>query len=71
MAEKRLRTKRIDFDQYDTQKLEEARKILNKVYEYNYDHSHKEILLLTVITKLDRIIADFGEHEVDPESRGY
>lgn len=71
MAEKRLRTRRVDFDRYDTQKLEEARKILNKVYEYNYDHSRKETLLLTVINKLDRLIADFGEREGDPESRGY
>ena len=45
------------FDEYDLNRLKEARNILNKVYEYNYStYKPEEKKLLTVIKKLDAII---------------
>jgi len=64
-------TKNIQFDRYDTQKLEEVRATLQKVYDYNYDSSRKVKLLETIISKLDKLIADYGEPVGTEESRGY
>lgn len=71
MAVTRVRTKNINFDRYDTQKLEEVNGILHAVYDYNYDSSRKVKLLGTIIDKLEKLIAEHGEPVVTKESRGY
>lgn len=58
-----MRTKRITFGEYDTKQLKEAKSILCKVFEFNYDSSRKEKLLSTVINKLDAIIEEYGEKD--------
>ena len=52
----------IKLDLYDTNKLKEAREIINKVYEYNYMPSTSLTNKLdTIIRKLDNIINEYGE----------
>ena len=49
-------------DLYDTKRLKEVREIINKVYEYNWFPSTSLTKKLgTVLSKLDRIIADYGK----------
>lgn len=67
MATTRVRTKGINFDRYDTQKLEEVNRILHAVYNYNYDSSRKVKLLGTIIDKLEKLIAEHGEPAVPGE----
>lgn len=52
------------FDRYDTIHLEEARELLNKVYEYNWGDPHNRSgvnRLGTIIAKLDYLITTKGE----------
>lgn len=49
------------FDEYDIRKLKEARRIINEVFNYNYDYSPTrkyEDRLETIIKKLDYLIGD-------------
>ena len=49
-------------DLYDTNKLKEAKEIINKVYEYNWFPSTSLTKKLgTILGKLDKIIEDYGE----------
>lgn len=49
-------------DLYDTHKLEEAREIIKKVYEYNWFPSTSLTKKLdTILDKLDKIIESYGE----------
>lgn len=48
--------------EYDRRKMEEARKIINKVYEYNYDgYSPLNNKLETILKKIDKLIAEANE----------
>ena len=50
-------------DQYDTDKLKEAVKIIEKVYEYNYTPSGSlSNKLLTILNKLNNLIENQGEN---------
>lgn len=51
------------FDAYDTQKLQEALRIIKAVYEYNFDSSRKSKLLGTVLCKLAVVIDEHGDKE--------
>ena len=55
-----MRTKSINFDEYDTRKLKSTLKTLAEVYDYNYDSSRKVKLLETVINKLENLINNYG-----------
>lgn len=49
-------------DLYDTNRLKEAMKIVEKVYEYNYmPSSSLSNKLFTILSKLNTIINDHGE----------
>ena len=49
-------------DLYDTNRLKEAIKIIEKVYEYNYmPSSSLSNKLFTILSKLNKIINDHGE----------
>lgn len=51
-------------DLYDTNRLKEARKIINKVYGYNYFPSTSLTKKLwTILGKLDKIIENYGEED--------
>jgi hypothetical protein len=51
-------------DLYDTNRLKEAIKIINKVYEYNYFPSTPLTKKLwTILGKLDKIIENYGEED--------
>ena len=51
-------------DLYDTNKLKEAIKIIEKVYEYNYmPSSSLTKKLITILGKLNHIIKDYGEED--------
>lgn len=51
-------------DLYDTNKLKEAIKIIEKVYEYNYmPSSSLSNKLFTILSKLNKIINDHGEKD--------
>lgn len=61
----------MSFDEYDKGRLEEARKLLRKVYEYNYgDPSCRREAdrLATIIGKLDVILNWKGEKRVRQKS---
>ena len=52
-------------DNFDTIKLNEARKVINEVYNYNFK-SNRDLLsakLWTVLVKLDKILEEYGEKE--------
>lgn len=52
-------------DNFDTIKLNDARNIINKVYDYNFK-SRKDPLsakLETVLKKIDHILEEYGEHD--------
>lgn len=51
------------FDAYDTQKLQEALRLIKDVYEFNFDSSRKEKLLGTVLCKLAVVIEEHGDKE--------
>lgn len=52
-----LDVKYIEFDEYDTDKLKAARRLLEEVYEYNYFPSRPLIKRLgTIIEKLDTLM---------------
>lgn len=49
-------------DEYDKQKMKKARKIINEVYEYNYDgYSPLNNKLETILKKIDKLIAEAEE----------
>lgn len=50
-------------DRYDTNKMKEARKIINQVYEYNYKSESDSLSkrLETILKKIDNIIENDGE----------
>ena len=49
-------------DKYDTDKLKEARKLIYKVYEYNFKPSDSlSKKLETILKKIDNIIENDGE----------
>ena len=51
-------------DLYDTNRLKEAVKIVEKVYEYNYTPSSSlSNKLFTILGKLNNIIKDYGEED--------
>lgn len=51
-------------DLYDTNRLKEAIKIVEKVYEYNYRPSSSlSNKLFTILSKLNKIINDNGEKD--------
>lgn len=51
-------------DLYDTNRLKEAIKIIEKVYEYNYmPSSSLSNKLFTILSKLNKIINDYGEED--------
>ena len=51
-------------DLYDTNRLKEARKIINKVYEYNrFPSTPLTKKLWTILGKLDKIIENYGEED--------
>ena len=51
-------------DLYDTNRLKEAREIINKVYEYNWFPSTSLTKKLsTILNKLDKVIEDYGEED--------
>ena len=52
-------------DNYDTIKLNEARNLISRVYDYNFK-SRKDPLsakLETVLKKIDHILEEYGEQE--------
>ena len=65
---KRIYTRAIRFDEYDTKKLAEVKDTLCRVYEYNFDHSAKEKKLQTIIGKLEALIDEYG---TTAQERGY
>lgn len=51
-------------DLYDTNRLKEAIKIIEKVYEYNYmPSSSLTKKMITVLGKLNKIINEHGEKD--------
>lgn len=49
------------YDEYDMNKLREAHKLLNEVYEYNYDYpplESKQSRLCTIISKLEILLGE-------------
>ena len=51
-------------DLYDTNRLKEAREIIDKVYEYNWFPSTSLTKKLsTILSKLDKILEDHGEED--------
>ena len=51
-------------DLYDTNRLKEAIKIIEKVYEYNYmPSSSLTKKIITILGKLNNIIKDYGEED--------
>lgn len=59
--------KQISFGKYDTQILIQARRNLENVFSVNYQpSSRKSALLDTIISKLDRLLKEYGaSDEVD------
>lgn len=53
--------KETTYNKYDTNLLQQARELLNKVYELNYDNSKPTKRLETIISKLENLITEFGE----------
>lgn len=51
-------------DAYDTEKLQEALRLIKGVYEYNFDSSPQTKRLGTVFNKLLMVISEFGDREV-------
>lgn len=51
-------------DTYDTLKLQEALRIINEVYEYNFDSSPQTKKLGTVMCKLITVMNDHGDKDV-------
>ena len=49
-------------DNYDTNKLKEARTLIIEVYEYNYKSKSDPLSkrILTIINKLNKLIAEEG-----------
>lgn len=48
-----------DFREYDREQLEQAKKLLLKVYEYHYDNGEmrmKTNRLATIISKIDEVL---------------
>lgn len=51
-------------DLYDTNRIKEAIKIIEKVYEYNYmPSSSLTKKLITILGKLNHIMKDYGEED--------
>ena len=50
-------------DEYDANKLKQARKLLVEVYEFNFASHPFAFRLATIISKLDKLIDQFTEHE--------
>ncbi len=50
-------------DLYDTNKLEEARKLICQVYEYNFKSRYDSLSnkLETILKKIDSLIEDYRE----------
>lgn len=49
--------------EYDLEKLREAKNLIKKVYEYNYDSSSLSKRLYTVLNKLDEVIKAGGKKD--------
>ena len=52
-------------DNFDTIKLNEARKVINEVYNYNFKSNRDPLSakLWTVLVKLDHILEEYGEKD--------
>lgn len=52
-------------DNFDTIKLNEARKVINEVYNYNFKSNSDPLCarLWTILVKIDHILEEYGEKE--------
>lgn len=52
-----------ELDRYDTNKMKDARIIINQVYEYNYKSESDSLSkkLETILKKIDNIIESYGK----------